>query len=75
MSDADAAQRTGDSPLAVICGGGTLPFAVADAVGKRGRRVVLFAIRGWADPQRVAAYSAPLGLVRAVRLVLPGRPA
>ena len=57
MSDADAAQRTGDSPLAVICGGGTLPFAVADAVGKRGRRVVLFAIRGWADPQRVAAYS------------------
>jgi DUF1009 family protein len=56
MSDADAAQRTGDSPLAVICGGGTLPFAVADAVGKRGRRVVLFAIRGWADPQRVAAY-------------------
>jgi DUF1009 family protein len=26
-------------------------------VGKRGRRVVLFAIRGWADPQRVAAYS------------------
>jgi UDP-2,3-diacylglucosamine hydrolase len=57
MSDADAAQRTGDDPLAVICGGGTLPFAVADAVGKRGRRVVLFAIRGWADPQRVAAYS------------------
>ena len=57
MRDADAAQRTGDSPLAVICGGGTLPFAVADAVGKRGRRVVLFAIRGWADPQRVAAYS------------------
>jgi DUF1009 family protein len=40
----------------VICGGGALPFAVADAVGKRGRRVVLFAIRGWADPQRVAAY-------------------
>ena len=56
MSDAGAAQRTGDSPLAVICGGGTLPFAVADAVGERGRRVVLFAIRGWADPQRVAAY-------------------
>jgi DUF1009 family protein len=25
-------------------------------VGKRGRRVVLFAIRGWADPQRVASY-------------------
>ena len=56
MSDAGAAHRTDNGPLAVICGGGTLPFAVADAVGKRGRRVVLFAIRGWADPQRVAAY-------------------
>jgi len=50
MSEADAAQSADDSPLAVICGGGTLPFAVADAVGKQGRRVVLFAIRGWADP-------------------------
>jgi DUF1009 family protein len=43
-------------PLAVICGGGSLPFAVADAVGKRGRRVVLFAVRGWVDPQRVVDY-------------------
>ena len=56
MSEAAAAPMTDDSPLAVICGGGSLPFAVADAVAKRGRRVVLFAIRGWADPQRVAAY-------------------
>ena len=56
MSEADAAQSADNSPLAVICGGGTLPFAVADAVGKQGRRVVLFAIRGWADPQRVASY-------------------
>ena len=23
---------------------------------RRGRRVVLFALRGWADPERVAAY-------------------
>ena len=45
-----------DSPLAIICGGGSLPFAVADTVAKHGRPVVLFAIRGWADPQRVAAY-------------------
>lgn len=56
MSEAVAIPVTDDSPLAVICGGGSLPFAVADAVGKRGRRVVLFAIRGWADPRRVAAY-------------------
>lgn len=46
----------GQGPLAVICGSGSLPFAVADAVAGRGRRVVLFAIRGWADPQRVASY-------------------
>ena len=45
-----------DGPLAIICGGGSLPFAVADAVQRRGRKVVLFAVRGWADPQRVAAY-------------------
>lgn len=43
-------------PLAIICGGGSLPFAVADAALRQGRRVVLFALRGWADPQRVAAY-------------------
>ena len=56
MSDTVPAHGMDNGPLAVICGGGALPFAVADAVGKRGRRVVLFAIRGWADPQRVAAY-------------------
>src|SRR5712671_6918302 len=56
MSQAATAHTADDGPLAIICGGGSLPFAVADAVGKRGRRVVLFAIRGWADPQRVASY-------------------
>jgi UDP-2,3-diacylglucosamine hydrolase len=56
MSEAGAAGATDDGPLAIICGGGSLPFAVADAMAKRGRRTVLFAIRGWADPQRVVAY-------------------
>src|SRR5262249_60695551 len=56
MSEAAAARTADDSPLAIICGGGSLPFAVADTVGNRGRRVVLFAIRGWADPRRVANY-------------------
>jgi DUF1009 family protein len=52
-----AVDHTADGgPLAIICGGGSLPFAVADAVRKRGRRVVLFAIRGWADPKRLEAY-------------------
>jgi hypothetical protein len=45
-----------DTPVAIICGGGILPFTVADAVRKQGRAVVLFAIRGWADGKRVAAY-------------------
>jgi DUF1009 family protein len=53
----EASPNTEDrNTLAIICGGGSLPFAVADAAIRRGRRVVLFALRGWADPQRVAAY-------------------
>jgi len=45
-----------DSPLAIVCGGGTLPFAVADAAARRGRRVILFGIKGWADRQRITGY-------------------
>jgi len=55
MSQRSPKTERGDA-LAIICGGGSLPFAVADAAIRRGRRVVLFALRGWADPQRVAAY-------------------
>jgi DUF1009 family protein len=47
---------TGQPALAIVCGGGTLPFALADAAIGRGRRVVLFPLRGWTDPQRVVAY-------------------
>jgi DUF1009 family protein len=46
----------GEGPLAIICGGGSLPFTVADAATRGGRRVVLFALRGSADADRVAAY-------------------
>ena len=35
-----------DAPLALVCGGGSLPLAVADHVAARGRRVVLFPVRG-----------------------------
>jgi DUF1009 family protein len=56
MTEVVPAKLADDGALAIICGGGTLPFAVADAVTKHGRRVVLFAIRGWADATRVAAY-------------------
>ena len=45
-----------DGPLALVCGGGTLPLAVAEFVSKRGRAVVLFALRGHADPALVARY-------------------
>ena len=43
-------------PIAIVSGGGTLPFATADAAMQRGRRVVLLALRGSADPARVADY-------------------
>lgn len=36
-------------PLAMICGGGSLPLAVADKVASSGRRVVLFPLRGAAE--------------------------
>jgi UDP-2,3-diacylglucosamine hydrolase len=43
-------------PVAIICGGGSLPLTVADAVRQRGRTVVLFPIHGWAEPTAVAGY-------------------
>jgi UDP-2,3-diacylglucosamine hydrolase len=51
----EATSRAGD-PLGLICGAGTVPFAVADAVKRQGRPVVLFPLRGWADASAVAAY-------------------
>ena len=45
-----------EGPLAIVCGGGTLPFAVADAVIKRGRTVIMIALRGAADATAVARY-------------------
>jgi DUF1009 family protein len=44
------------SPLAIVCGGGSLPRAIAEQVDRSGRRCVLFAIRGWAEPATVAAF-------------------
>jgi DUF1009 family protein len=45
-----------DGPLAVICGGGSLPLTVADAAAGQGRKVVLFLLRGVADPALAARY-------------------
>jgi DUF1009 family protein len=44
-------------PLAILAGGGVLPFTVADTVRASGRDVVLFAIKGAADVTRVAGYT------------------
>jgi UDP-2,3-diacylglucosamine hydrolase len=44
-------------PLAIICGGGSFPGAVADAVARRGRRPVLFGIKGWADPALIERHA------------------
>ena len=41
-----AAPVTEQGPLAMICGGGSMPLAIAQSVTKRGRPVVLFLLRG-----------------------------
>lgn len=53
MSDLFA---SGKSPLGIVAGGGTLPFAVADAVVQQGRAPVLLALRGFCDAERVRSY-------------------
>jgi DUF1009 family protein len=47
---------THEGPLGIICGSGSIPLAVAAAVQRRGRRVMLFALRGLVDARAVAAY-------------------
>jgi hypothetical protein len=54
-TNAEAAEP-GMAPLAIICGGGSLPAAVAAAVAKRGRRPVMFGIKGWADAAVLERY-------------------
>jgi len=44
-------------PVAIICGGGSFPAAVAKAVLRNGRRPVMFGIKGWADPDVVERYA------------------
>jgi DUF1009 family protein len=54
MNTAPASRQEG--PLAIICGGGSLPLAVADFVSGRGRPVVLLAVRGTISPEAVVRY-------------------
>ncbi|HEY1544945.1 MAG TPA: UDP-2,3-diacylglucosamine diphosphatase LpxI [Xanthobacteraceae bacterium] len=46
----DVAPPADAAPLGIVAGGGSLPLAVADAVSRRGRPVVMFSMRGWAEP-------------------------
>ena len=48
------ALAAGQSPLALVCGGGSLPLAVADHVEARGRKVLLFPLQGIARPEDYA---------------------
>src|SRR5438477_116884 len=56
MSEATLTAVRLEGPLGIICGGGSLPFAVADAAIKSGRRVVLVGLLGFADAERIVAY-------------------
>jgi DUF1009 family protein len=47
----------GNAPLAIICGGGSFPGALAEAVARRGRRPVMFGIKGWADAAVIGRYA------------------
>lgn len=51
----DAAAR--QDSIAIICGGGSIPGAVADAIIRAGRRPVMLAIKGWAEPKLVERYT------------------
>jgi DUF1009 family protein len=53
MADA----RPEQDPLAIVCGGGSFPGAVADAVVRRGRQPVMFGIKGWADAKVIEQYA------------------
>ena len=42
-------RKNEETPLGIICGGGSIPIAVAKAVEARGRSVMLFPLHGFAD--------------------------
>src|SRR3984893_15924014 len=44
-------------PIAIICGGGSFPGAVAEAIVRSGRQPVLFGLKGWADPKIIERHT------------------
>src|SRR5215472_2428500 len=47
---------SGEGPLAMLCGGGSLPLAVAEKVTRSGRSVLLFPLRGAAEGTAVERF-------------------
>jgi UDP-2,3-diacylglucosamine hydrolase len=56
IAEADNPPAAAPDSIAIVCGGGSFPAAVADAIARSGRRPVMFAIRGWADAAAVERY-------------------
>jgi DUF1009 family protein len=56
LSGADIGARDIRSPVALIAGSGTLPFAVASSLKKRGIEPIFYAIKSFCDPERVKAF-------------------
>lgn len=56
LRGAEGGLATPGESIAIICGGGSFPGAVADTVARAGRRAVMFAIKGWADAGLVDKY-------------------
>jgi DUF1009 family protein len=44
-------------PIAIICGGGSFPGAVAEAILRSGRQPVMFGLKGWADPKIIERHT------------------
>jgi UDP-2,3-diacylglucosamine hydrolase len=44
-------------PIAIICGGGSFPGAVAEAIMRNGRQPVLFGLKNWADPKIIERHT------------------
>jgi DUF1009 family protein len=73
VSEAVCVRGAESAPLGIICGGGSIPIAVAQAVQARGRPVKLFPLYGFADaaveqfPHRWVHLGAIGTLFRALR--------
>jgi DUF1009 family protein len=50
------AAPVGTGPVAIICGGGSFPFAVAEAVKRQGRDVVMFGLQPFVDQAALRRY-------------------